>query len=110
MLFFGNKNSVDHLFFRCYNSGIVNKTGFKLILADTLGRLTTMGPRDLARALDDSGYSMCSFKEARFLGMTNGGEFCYQVTYFDDAGTGEEEVGKVFVKYNTENQAITAEF
>lgn len=81
-----------------------------MILADTLRLLTTMGTRDLARVLDASGYAMCSFKEARFLGMTNGGEFCYRVTYFDDAGSGEDEVGKVFVKYNTENQAITAEF
>ena len=81
-----------------------------MILADTLRLLTTMGKRDLARVLDASGYSMCSFKEARFLGMTNGGEFCYRVTYFDDAGSGEDEVGKVFVKYNTENQAITADF
>lgn len=81
-----------------------------MILADTLRLLTTMGTRDLARVLDASGYSMCSFKEARFLGITNGGEFCYRVTYFDEAGTGEDEVGKVFVKYNTENQAITADF
>lgn len=81
-----------------------------MILADTVRFMSTLGPKELARVLDASGYSMCSFKKAQFLGLTNGGEFCYKVTYFDEAGTGKDEVGKVFVKYNTENQAVTAEF
>ena len=81
-----------------------------MILADTLKTLTSFDRKGLARVLDKSGYSMCSFETAEFLGMTNSGEFCYKVTYFDDAGTGDEEVGKVFVKYNTENHAITADF
>jgi hypothetical protein len=80
-----------------------------MILADTLKTLTSMGPKALARVLDVSGYSMCSFKSAEFLGITNGGEFCYKVTYHDDAGTGEE-VGKVFVKYDQINHAMTADF
>ena len=80
-----------------------------MILADTLKTLTTMGPKALARVLDVSGYSMCSFKSAEFVGITNGGEFCYKVTYYDEAGTGEE-VGKVFVKYDHNNHAMTADF
>ena len=80
-----------------------------MILADTLKTLTSFGPKGLAVVLDKSGYSMCSFKSAEFLGITNGGDFCYKVTYYDDAGTGEE-VGKVFVKYDHSNHSITADF
>ena len=80
-----------------------------MILADTLKTLTTFGPKGLAVVLDKSGYSMCSFKSAEFLGITNGGDFCYKVTYYDDAGTGEE-VGKVYVKYDHSTHAITADF
>jgi hypothetical protein len=44
------------------------------------------------------------------LGITNSGDFCYRVTYFDEAGTGQDEVGKVFVRYDSVNGFITAEF
>ena len=80
-----------------------------MILADTLKLLTTQTPTGLTQILKASGYTGCFFKSATFLGMTNGGEFCYKVTYHDDAGTGEE-VGKVFVKYDTKNHAVTADF
>ncbi len=81
-----------------------------MILADTLKTLTSFGPKGLAVVLDKSGYSMCSFETAEFLGITNGGQFCYKVTYHDDAGTGEVETGKVFVKYDHGTHAITADF
>ena len=80
-----------------------------MILADTVATLTTLSPQGIAQVLDKSGYSMCSFKTAKFLGITNGGDFCYRVTYHDDAGTGEE-VGKVFVRYDSATGFITAEF
>ena len=80
-----------------------------MILADTLKLLTTMTPTALSQVLKASGYSGCFFRTAQFLGMTNGGQFCYSVTYHDDAGTGPAQ-GKVFVKYDTEVQAITADF
>ncbi len=81
-----------------------------MILADTLSYLTTFTPKTLAQVLDTSGYKMCSFKGAKFLGMTNGGQFCYSVTYFDEAGTGQDEVGKVFVTYDSVTGAVTADF
>ena len=80
-----------------------------MILADTVVTLTTLSPKGLAQVLDKSGYSMCSFKTAKFLGITNGGDFCYRVTYHDEAGTGEE-VGKVFVRYDSATGFITADF
>ena len=80
-----------------------------MILADTLKMLTTQTPTGLSQILKASGYTGCFFKSATFLGMTNGGEFCYKVTYYDDNGEGEA-VGKVFVKYDTNNHAVTADF
>ena len=80
-----------------------------MITAEKLKVLTTFGTHMLASVLDASGYKMCSFKTAKFLGITNGGQFCYSVTYHDEAGTGEE-TGKVFVSYDRVNDKVTADF
>jgi hypothetical protein len=80
-----------------------------VILADTLKVLTTLTPTGLSQVLKHSGYTGCFFKRAEFLGITNGGDFCYKVTYHDDAATGEE-VDKVFVKYDQATHAMTADF
>lgn len=80
-----------------------------MILADTLKVLTTLTPTGLTQVLKASGYTGCFFKSAVFLGITNGGDFCYKVTYHDDSGEGEA-VGKVFVKYDHSTHAMTADF
>ncbi len=80
-----------------------------MITADTLKTLTTLTPTGLSQVLKHSGYTGCFFKRAEFLGLTNGGEFCYKVTYYDDSGEGEE-VGKVFVKYDTPTGMMTADY
>ncbi len=80
-----------------------------MITADRLQTLTTFTPKALAVALAQSGYTGCAFERAEFLGITNGGQFCYKVTYFDDAGTGEVETGKVFLTYHTEGY-VTADY
>jgi hypothetical protein len=81
-----------------------------MITADTLIELINFTPKDLARVLDTSGYTMCAFETAKFLGITNGGQFCYKVTYFDEAGTGDHEVGKVFVSLDQSTGELTADF
>ncbi len=81
-----------------------------MITADQLKTVTTLGPKGLAVVLDQSGYSMCSFESATFLGITNGGQFCYKVTYFDEAGTRDYEVGKVFVTFDHSTGGISADF
>ncbi len=80
-----------------------------MITADKLKALTTCGPTMLAKILDASGYSMCAFKTAKFLGITNGGQFCYSVTYHDENGEGEA-VGKVFLSYDHAADQVTADF
>lgn len=78
-----------------------------MIMADRLKQLTSFGPRDLSLILADTGYTGCTFESAEFLGLTNGGDFCYKVIYPDESGTGTA-VGKVFVKYNL--GVVTADF
>lgn len=80
-----------------------------MITADKLKDLTNFDRWDLAQLLAQSGYTGSSFQSAKFLGITTGGEFCYRVTYFDEAGTGENEVGKVFVRYIAGEDRIEAE-
>jgi hypothetical protein len=41
--------------------------------------------------------------------MTNGGQFCYKVTFQDEERM-EDGVGKVFVTYDQVNHAMTAGF
>lgn len=81
-----------------------------MITADTLKTLTTFTTHGLAMALHHSGYTGAAFKSARFLGITNGGQFCYSVTYHDEAGTGEIETGKVFLTYNPTEGKVTADY
>lgn len=81
-----------------------------MITADRLKTLTSFTPRALAMGLAQSGYTGCSFESAEFIGITNGGQFCYKVTYFDEAGTGEVETGKVFLTYNAEIGSVTVDY
>ena len=81
-----------------------------MLTADKVKVLTSLDRSSLARILDRSGYSMCSFKSTEFVGITNAGQFCYKVVYFDDAGSGEDEVGKVFVNYDHASDRITADY
>jgi len=42
---------------------------------------------------------------AEFLGMTNGGEFCYRITHWVQGGTDSE---KMFLKYNPAADRVLA--
>lgn len=72
-----------------------------MITAEALKTITQFGPKGLAVFLEQAGYKSVSFKSAKFLGITNGGQFCYSVT--TDSGT-----GKVFVNYDQETGKVTA--
>ncbi len=80
-----------------------------MITAERLQTLTTFTPKALAVALAQSGYTGCSFEKAEFVGITNGGQFCYKVAYFDDGDTGELLEDKVFLTYHTEGY-VTADY
>lgn len=83
-----------------------------MLTADKIKILTEFGPKGIAATLAKSGYTGAAFKAAKFLGLTNGGEFCYEVTYYDDGGGPEEtlEAGKVFLSYDPNTDTITADY
>lgn len=65
-----------------------------MITAEKLATLTTFTPAALTRALDNEDYQ---FTGAKFLGITNGGEFCYKCTFPVKGGT---DTTKVFLKFD----------
>jgi len=65
-----------------------------MITAEQLKTLTTFTAAALTRALANKDYE---FTGTKFLGITNGGEFCYLCTYPVKGGT---DSAKVFLKYN----------
>ena len=80
-----------------------------MILAAELDKYTTLDRYEIVKVLARSGYTGLSFESANFLGITNGGDFCYKITYFDESGTGEEETGKVYVSKSATGDMV-AEF
>jgi len=83
-----------------------------MITANQLKTLTTASPLGLAKFLANSGYTGCSFKSAEFLGITNAGQFCYSVKFFDEGGGPGDELqdGKVFLEFNHATGAVKADF
>jgi hypothetical protein len=81
-----------------------------MITAERLQTLTSFTPNALARGLAQSGYTGISFETAEFLGITNGGQFCYKVTYFDEGGTEELETGKVYLTYDQSLGSVSVDY
>lgn len=69
-----------------------------MITADTLKTLTSFTAPALTRAAKDNGYKGPAFSSCKFLGITNGGQFCYQAVFLVEGGT---DSTKVFVSYTT---------
>ena len=80
-----------------------------MITADKVKLLTSQTPTGLSLILKHNGRNGCSFKNAEFLGITNGGEFCYKVTFYNEEGDDGVE-GKVFLSYNQSTGGMTADF
>jgi hypothetical protein len=76
-----------------------------MITADTLRTLTTFSAPELTRIAKESGYKGPAFSSCRFLGITNGGEFCYRAVFLVKGGTDSTKVfithtdGRVTVDY-----------
>jgi predicted metalloprotease len=78
-----------------------------MITADTLKTLTSFTAPALTRAINDTGYKGDVFLSAEFLGITNGGQFCYKVSYEEH---GELVKGKVFLTYNPAVGKVIADY
>ena len=76
-----------------------------MITAEKLKILSEMTARDLTSLIRKAGYKEDRFLTATFLGMTNGGQFCYKCLY-----PGEfEDTCKVFV-YQSSDGIVRAEY
>jgi hypothetical protein len=78
-----------------------------MITAETLATLLSFTPNALTRAAEDAGYSGPPFTSCRFLGITNGGQFCYSVVYHVKGGT---DSTKIFLTYNHAKGTVTADY
>ena len=81
-----------------------------MITADNVKYLTSLSSNHLEAILTNSGHTGCSLKKIKFVGITNGRQFCYAVEFFDGGSTGEIEKSKVFVSYDPSNDKATADF
>jgi hypothetical protein len=68
-----------------------------MITADKLKLLTTLTPTSLTQFLEFSGYKKDKVTECQFLGITNGGQFCYKIDYDN---FGNKEYRKAFLSYD----------
>jgi hypothetical protein len=73
-----------------------------MITAEKLKTLTTFTAAALTRAINLAGHKGDMFTSAKFLGITNGGEFCYSVTDTDNGRS------KVFLKYDPTAGVVSA--
>lgn len=78
-----------------------------MITADKLRLLTNMPAVMLTEGIRQAGYKKDSFKGARFLGITNANEFCYEVDYDD---FGELTRCKVFVRYDPTADQVSMDY
>jgi len=78
-----------------------------MITAEKLETLTTFTPGALTRAINLSGYKGDMFTSSKFLGITNGGQFCYYVVFHVEGGT---DSTKVFLTYNPTDGTVKADY
>jgi len=78
-----------------------------MITADTLETLTTYSPQYLTRAAQLAGYKGPDFSSCRFIGITNGGQFCYTAVFQVKGGT---DSTKIFLSYDHAEDKVIADY
>ena len=78
-----------------------------MITADKLTLLTNMPVAMLTMGIQQAGYKDDKFTASKFLGITNGGQFCYTVVYPVNGGT---DSCKVFVSYDSTKDQVTVDY
>ena len=78
-----------------------------MITAEKLETLTTFTAGALTRAINLAGYKGDMFTSAKFLGITNGGQFCYMVVFHVEGGT---DSTKVFLSYDHAEGTVKADY
>jgi hypothetical protein len=77
-----------------------------MITAETLKSLTSYSVPFLNKAAQNAGYKGPQFTSCKFLGITNGGQFCYMGVYQVKDGT---DSTKVFLTYDHEEDRVFAD-
>ena len=75
----------------------------------TLATLTNLNVVGLSAALANTGYEGNDICNATFIGIANTGSFVYEVEYKDEH-TGEMDMGHIYVTYDHERGAVTADY
>jgi hypothetical protein len=76
-----------------------------MITAERLALLTSYNSGALQKALGKKSEGL-EFTSAKFLGITNGGQFCYRVVFHVKGGT---DSAKVFLTYNPAEDRVIAD-
>jgi hypothetical protein len=77
-----------------------------MITAEKIKKLSNLTSSGLNQALSNAGYTMFEkVLDREFVGITNGGQFCYKFTY-KEASEGTLETGKLFVSINETGLAV----
>ena len=78
-----------------------------MITADTLTTLTSFTAPALTRAAQLAGYKGPDFTSCKFIGITNGGQFCYTAVFQVKGGT---DSTKVFLTYDHAEDRVIADY
>ena len=78
-----------------------------MITADTLEVLTTYSAQYLTRAAQNAGYNGPAFTSCKFIGITNGGQFCYTAVFQVKGGT---DSTKIFLSYDHAEDRVIADY
>jgi hypothetical protein len=78
-----------------------------MITADTIKVLATYSPQYLTKAAQLAGWKGANFTACKFLGITNGGQFCYQAVFPVKGGT---DSTKVFLSYDHDEDKVIADY
>lgn len=78
-----------------------------MITAERLATLTAYTAQDLSSAIQAAGHKGDMFTSAKFLGITNGGQFCYWAVYHVEGGT---DSCKVFLTYNPTEDKVSVDY
>jgi hypothetical protein len=77
-----------------------------MLLKEQVNELVNLNAARLSSIARQTGYKDANFRTCEFVGITNGGEFAYKATYFED---GTDRLTKLFV-WRDNNGNYVAEY
>ena len=78
-----------------------------MITAEKLKILTSFPASALTECIQQAGYKGDKFTSSKFLGITNGGQFCYFCVFPVEDGT---DTTKVYLTYDPTKDQVSAEY